>query len=92
MALNFFRQAFPDYRDLKNSTGVQPGFEVNVVEQDGGVGLSMSSLPGAAGEGLGRAQVFMTTEQTHALLQGLVEAVDRAETKHFARTRSKYPN
>lgn len=92
MASNFFRQAFPDYGDLKNSTRVQPGFEVNVVEQDGGVGLLMFSLPGASGEGLGRAQVFMTPEQTHALLQGLVEAVDRAETKHFARTRDEYPN
>ena len=87
MASNFFRQVFPDYEDLENSTGQHPGFEVAVVEQDGGVGLLIDPQPGLAAEGHGRAQVFMTTEQAHALVKGLVEAIERAESKP-SRTRT----
>lgn len=81
MADHFFRKKFPDYEDRENSTMQRPGFEVNVVEHDGGVCLSMSPLPGLEGEGLGRAQVLMTPRQGHALLQGLLDAIDRAETR-----------
>jgi hypothetical protein len=78
MASNFFRKVFPDY---EGTTPQRPGFEVNVVEQDGGVGLSLDPQPGLNAEGVGRAQVFMTTEQAHELVQALIEAIDRAETK-----------
>jgi len=86
MASNFFRQVFPDYEDLENNSRQRPGFEVSVVEQDGGVGLMMDPQSGLEGTGVGRAQVFMTVEQAHALVQGLNEAIDRAESKQEKRS------
>jgi|JI10StandDraft_1071094.scaffolds.fasta_scaffold05770_3 hypothetical protein len=85
MATEFFKRIFFDYEDRENNSGRRPGFEVVVVEEDEGVGLLMHPQLGLDGVGVGRAQIYMTPEQTHELLQGLLDAVDRAEAKRTRR-------
>lgn len=84
MASTFYNELLPDYEDLENRTGERPGFEVNVVEQDGGIGLLLNPPAGLVGAGVGRAQVFMTLAQAQALVNGLVRAIERAATKQPA--------
>ena len=81
MASDFYSNVLPDFESLERESGQRPGFKVTVVEQDGVVGLLMQPQAGDDGTGVGRAQVFMTPEQGHVLLQGLLEAIDRAETR-----------
>ena len=75
MASSFYSNVLADFAGLENGTS-----EVNVVEQDGSIGLSMTHSLGS-----GRTQVFMTPEQGHELLRGLLEAIDRAESQHSRR-------
>lgn len=77
MASRFYRNVLPDLPGLKAGHS-----EVNVVEQDGKIGLSITHLHG---EGWTQTQVFMTPEQGHELLRGLLEAIDYAETQRFRR-------
>ncbi|HEY0138926.1 MAG TPA: hypothetical protein VGB85_32795 [Nannocystis sp.] len=77
MARSFYRNVLPDFTGLENETS-----EVNVVERDGSIGLSMTQ---GHGEGWSRTQVFMTPEQGHELLRGLLEAIDRAERQRSLR-------
>lgn len=67
----FYKNVLSDSLDIGNGTS-----EVNVIEQDGKVGLSMIKRYGQSGGGV---QVFMTPEQGHELLRGLLEAIDCAE-------------
>ncbi len=82
MTAKFFKKVLPAHDGLASDGCRGPGFEVNVVSQGGRIRLSLTPLDAA---GCDRAQVFMTPEQGHELLLGLLEAIDRAETEHFRR-------
>ena len=81
MASNFYSKVLPDYEDLENVTGERPGFELDITEQDGGIGLLMHPAPGTKGGGVGKAQVYMTLNEARELIQGLQGAIERAELK-----------
>lgn len=81
MASNFYSKVLPDYEDLENVTGEHPGFELDITEQDRGIGVLMHPAPGKKGDGVGRAQVYMTPEEARELVRGLQEAIARAESK-----------
>ncbi len=68
MPSSFYKSVLRDFTDLESGTS-----EVHVVEHHGSIGLSMTRGPTI------RVQVFMTPEQGHELLRGLLEAIDRAE-------------
>jgi hypothetical protein len=94
LASCFYSKVAVDYSDGDNATGTRPGYLVEVVENDGGVGVSMSLIEGDArfmkGSSDGYRGVFLHVEDARELISCLQQAVERAALKkanHGWRTR-----
>lgn len=80
MASKFYGKLLPDYTDLDNATGTASGYQVYIVENDGGIGLKV--LPADAGVFItAEAGVFMNVSEARAMHESLGEAIVRAASK-----------
>lgn len=79
MASHFYSKNVPDYGDLDNQTGTRPPLLVEIVENDGGVGLLIYDDRLGSGKASG---VFFNVEEAKDLLASLREAIERAEPKN----------
>ena len=90
MASHFYSRVAPDYGDLDNITGTRPGHLLEVLEKDGGVGISLY----ADDQGTGSYYaVYLNVKEAEELLDGLRQAIDRARPKqanHQDRVRDSY--
>lgn len=86
MASNFYSEIAPDYEDGDNTTGTRPGYLVEVVENDGGVGLSISLIKGDprlnGDRGVEYRGIFLHVDDAQELLNGLRNAIERARPKN----------
>lgn len=78
MASNFYSRIAPDYGDLDDKSGGCPGYLVDVRENDGGVGVSLSAGPPAWKDSRG---VFLTPAEGEQLVDALRQAIKRSRSK-----------
>ncbi len=81
MASKMYGKLLPDYGDLDNVTGTAPGYRVYVLENDGGISLQLihANEDPVTSQG---SSVFLNVEEARELIEGLQEAIDRAEPKN----------
>ena len=79
MASNFYSKIVPDYRDLDNQTGERPALLVEIVENDGGVGLLIHDDHLGSGKA---SAIFFNVEEAEDFATSLREAIERAEPKN----------
>jgi hypothetical protein len=82
MASNFYQESLPDYRDLENSTGNRPGYELYVCENDGGVGIALYPADEDFNTSEKVQAVFLTVDKAEDLAKSLNEAIERARSKN----------
>ncbi len=86
MASNFYCKVVVDYSDCDNRTKNRPGYNVNVVENDGGVGLSIDLIEGDTRFKKDSWEnfrgVFFDVKDAEELIQCLREAINRAKPKN----------
>ncbi len=80
MASNTYQEDFPDYTDPKNKTGTSPGFRLDVVENDGIVGLSLQPIGKNAISGEDSYHALLSVQQAKQLIKGIEDAIRRAES------------
>jgi hypothetical protein len=81
MGSNFYGTLLPDLSDLDNTTGNAPGYRVYIMEEDGGITLSMVHADANPNTEQGPA-VFLNVSEAHELVEGLQAAITRAEPKN----------
>ena len=81
MGSPIYSKLLPALGDLDNRTGTEPGYRVFVMEIDGGIALELvhANEDPATSKG---SSVFLNVEEAQELLQGLKNAIDRAEPKN----------
>jgi len=80
MGSKFYGKLLPDYGDILNTTGTAPGYRVYIVENDGGVSLSMIHADDDPVTSSG-SEVFMNVDEAKELYESLREAILRAAGK-----------
>ena len=80
MASIIYDKIVPDYRDLDNRTGNNPGFNFAVRENDGGVGLHIVPVNDQL-DGDTSYNGFLNPDEAEELVFALQQAITRARSK-----------
>ena len=84
MASRFYLKQVPDYKDLDNKSGECRGYDLLIVESDGGIGIEMAK-PNTDINIEGSYSVFLNVNEAIELKNCLQEAIDRALPKNKER-------
>ncbi|MCP4486456.1 MAG: hypothetical protein GY820_03920 [Gammaproteobacteria bacterium] len=81
MGSKMYGKLLPDYGDLDNETNTAPGYRVYIIENDGGISLQMIHANDDPVTSPGYS-VFLNVTEAKELINGLEEAIERAEPKN----------
>ena len=77
----FYASIIPDCRDPEQATTVRPGLCLEVVEQDGGIGIGLSPINAATSVPSEMRMGIMNVAEAEAVIAALQQAVSLVKQK-----------